>query len=214
MHPLPAQRQGHESGLSPLRRHELDPDPVAQFQAWVREAAADGGRTDAVTLATADSAGRPSARMVLLRGLEERDLRFYTGYESRKAEDLAANPAAALVWYWPPQGRQVRVEGRVDRLPPAESDAYFATRPLESQLGAWASEQSTVIAGRAALDRAFSAARDRYADGAVPRPERWGGYRLAPATFEFWQHGDHRLHDRFRYVPDEARGWRIDRLAP
>jgi pyridoxamine 5'-phosphate oxidase len=215
VHALPAQRQGDQGRLSALRRHDLDPDPVRQFQAWFREAAAGpDGSPEPVALATADAAGRPAARMVLLRGVAEGDLRFYTGYTSRKADELAANPAAALLWHWTPHGRQVRVEGRVERLPEPESDAYFASRPRESRLGAWASEQSAVLPDRATLEAAFGEAGQRFPGELVPRPGRWGGYRLRPGRWEFWQHGDHRLHDRFRYAPDGAGGWRIDRLAP
>ena len=214
MHPLPAQRQGRQGRLSALRRHDLDADPLRQFQAWFREAAAGGATAEPVALATADADGRPAARMVLLRGLEHGDLRFYTGYGSRKADELAANPAAALLWHWAPHGRQGRVEGRVERLTPAESDAYFAARPRESRLGAWASEQSAVLPDRATLEAAFAAAGRRFPGEHVPRPDRWGGYRLRPDAFEFWQHGEHRLHDRFRYAPDGAGGWRVDRLAP
>ena len=169
---------------------------------------------EAVALATATPDGRPSARMVLLRGAGPDGFRFYTGYGSRKAGELAANPAAALLWHWQGLGRQIRVEGRVSMLDAAVSDEYFASRPRDSRLGAWASEQGRVLAGRAELDAALESVRDRFGDGPVPRPERWGGYLLAPEAYEFWQHGEHRLHDRFRYLPDGSGGWRIERLAP
>ncbi|MGN6380043.1 MAG: pyridoxamine 5'-phosphate oxidase [Gaiellales bacterium] len=207
-------RRQSEPALSPLRRADLLPDPTRQFRAWFDEAREAGVPTpEAVALGTASAGGRPSVRMVLLRGADERGFRFYTGYESRKGAELAANPVAALCFHWQAVGRQVRVEGRVERLDPADSDAYFASRPLDSRLGAWASDQSTAIPTRAALDEAMAAAGERFADGQVPRPSRWGGFLLAPDAFEFWQHGDHRLHDRFRYTPG-AGGWVIERLAP
>jgi pyridoxamine 5'-phosphate oxidase len=215
VHSLPAKRQGHEGNLSPLRRADLLPDPILQFGVWFAEASEAGVPTpEAMALATADGEGSPSARMVLLRGVDERGFQFFTGYGSRKGAELAANPAAALLWHWQPVGRQVRVEGRAERLQEVDSDAYFRTRPPESQLGAWASDQSAVISSRAELDRALEAARERFAQGPVPRPARWGGYRLVPHTLEFWQHANHRLHDRFRYTPEPGGGWRIDRLAP
>lgn len=167
---------------------------------------------EGVALATAGADGWPSVRMVLLRGFDDRGFRFFTGYESRKGAELAANPAAALCFYWQPLGRQVRVEGRVEQLPAAESDAYFESRPLDSRLGTWASDQSTVLPNRAALDEALAAARERFGED-VPRPSRWGGFRLAPERIEFWQHGEHRLHDRFRYTRGPG-GWLIERLAP
>jgi pyridoxamine 5'-phosphate oxidase len=216
VHALPAQRQGHEGHLTPnpLRRVDLDPDPVRQFDAWFVHASAAGVEApEAMALATADADGRPSLRMVLLRGHGPDGFRFYTGYESRKGRELEANPQAALLWHWAPLGRQVRAEGRVHVLSAPESDAYYDSRPADSRLGAWASDQSTVIASREVLDEAMAAARSRFAGGDPPRPARWGGFRLEPRAFEFWQHGPHRLHDRFRYTPDGG-GWRIERLAP
>jgi len=167
-----------------------------------------------MTLATLGGDGRPSARVVLLRRLDARGLVFHTNRRSRKAADLAASPHAALVLHWKATGRQVRVEGPVQLLPDDESDAYFADRPMDSRLAAWASPQSQPIAGREELDRLLEAARRRFQDGDVPRPPNWGGFLVVPETIEFWQHGPHRLHDRLRYTRRAAGDWAIDRLAP
>lgn len=196
-----------------LERAGLAADPVAQFGRWWSQAAAEVPLCEAMTLATVDGAGRPDARMVLLKGFDERGFRLFTNYESRKAEQLEAAGAAALVVYWREQDRQVRVRGPVERLPAAESDEYFASRPRESQLGAWASPQSRVLAGRAELDERLAAASERFAGGPVPRPEHWGGYLVRPDEVEFWQGQVGRLHDRFRYTRG-AGGWTITRLAP
>jgi pyridoxamine 5'-phosphate oxidase len=184
-----------------VRRNELDPDPLRQFAAWYEG-------NDPVALATATADGAPSARMVLLKGFDGRGFVFYTGYESRKGRELEANPRAALLFYWEDTGRQVRIEGAVARVGTGESDAYWASRPLGSRLSAAASEQSAPIAGRDELE-----ARVVSLVGEPPRPERWGGYRLAPEAYEFWQHRDDRLHDRFRYERDGG-AWRIERLQP
>ena len=200
--------------IQPLREEDLDPDPFRQFAAWFAGAVAAGvHEPEAMTLATASSDAAPSARMVLLRGHGRDGFVFFSNYESRKGGELDANPRAALVLYWAPLGRQIRIEGAVGRTSDAESDAYFASRHRGSQLGAWASAQSRPIPSRAALQAEVTDIEARYADGPVPRPPNWGGYRLTPAQFEFWQHADNRLHDRFRYLPD-APGWRIVRLAP
>jgi pyridoxamine 5'-phosphate oxidase len=187
-----------------VRRDELAPDPLRQFAAWYEEA----GRNDAVALATATLDGAPSARMVLLKGFGADGFVFYTGYESRKGGELAENPRAALLFYWDGPGRQVRVEGRVDRVSAAENDAYWASRPLGSRLSAAASEQSAVVSSREELERRVAGLK-----GEPPRPERWGGYRLEPEAYELWQHRDDRLHDRFRYGR-AGDGWRIERLQP
>jgi pyridoxamine 5'-phosphate oxidase len=195
--------------------HELDPDPLAQFAAWFEAARAERvPAVEAGALGTATPDGAPSVRFVLLKGYDERGFVFYTGYESRKGHELEANPRAALTLYWQPLGRQVRLEGTVERVSEAESQAYFASRPLGSRLGAWASRQSEPIGSRAELDELLRDATARFADGEVPLPDAWGGYRLAPESYEFWEHQDDRLHDRVLYVPDGAGGWRKERLQP
>jgi pyridoxamine 5'-phosphate oxidase len=197
-----------------VREDDLDPDPLRQFQAWFA-AAADGGVEvpEAMALATATPDGRPSVRMVLLKGADEAGYAFHTNYESRKGGELAANPRAALLFHWRPLGRQVRVEGRVERLPAAASEAYFRTRPLNSRLAAWASPQSRPLADRAELDQRYADAAARFPGEDVPRPPHWGGFRLVPDAYEFWQHRGDRLHDRVRYEHDGG-AWRRFRLAP
>jgi pyridoxamine 5'-phosphate oxidase len=187
---------------------ELGPDPIAQFDAWYREAG-----TDVVCLATASGDGSPSARMVLLKGHGERGFDFYTNFDSAKGRDLAENPRAALVFHWLPE-RQVRVAGTVSRIDDDEAEAYWRNRPRASQLSAWASRQSEIIDSRAALEQQVEELERRFpAD--VPRPPFWGGYRLEPETIEFWHHRDDRLHDRLRYRrQDRASTWIRERLAP
>ncbi len=198
---------------SPLREEDLDPDPLRQLERWLEEARAAGeGLPEAMALATATRDGVPSARMVLLKEASARGLSFYTHYGSRKGRELAENPRAALVFHWHALGRQVRVEGRIERTDPAESDEYFRTRPLGSRLSAAVSPQSEVVGRREELERAAEELRRRCGED-VPRPEPWGGYRCVPESWEFWQHRADRLHDRFLYTP-AGRGWRIRRLAP
>ena len=199
-----------------MRRSDLDPDPLRQFERWFDEARAAGIRVpEATALATANVAGAPSARMVLLKGADHRGFVFYTGYESRKARELAENPQAALLFHWPdPAGRQVRVEGTVARVAADEADAYFATRPAASRLSAWASPQSEPIPDRATLERSVDAERAHFKGSDIPRPPAWGGFRLVPSSFEFWEHRDDRLHDRFRYRRRQPGDWLIERLAP
>ena len=196
----------------PLDESDLDPEPLRQFAAWFEEAGAAGMRApEAMALATATADGRPSVRMVLLKGFDERGFVFFTGYESRKGGELTANPRAALLFYWDPLGRQVRIEGPVERVAETESDAYFASRPRGAQISASVSPQSRVVESRASLEAA--AARLEARGGELPRPPAWGGFRLAPETYEFWQHRSNRLHDRLRYRHEGAR-WKIERLAP
>ena len=194
---------------------DLLPDPMAQFRRWLDEARAAGvALPEAMTLATAGADRLPSARMVLLKGAEEDGFRFFTNTESRKGRELAENPHAALVFHWTQEPRrQVTVAGPVEPLPRAESEAYFRTRPLGSRLGAWASRQTTVIPGRAALDRAFAAAEAEHGED-PPLPPWWGGYLLVPARLEFWQNRPDRLHDRFRYTREAGGAWIVERLAP
>jgi pyridoxamine 5'-phosphate oxidase len=191
---------------------DLDPDPLRQFARWFEDAAGAVDVPEATALATAAPDGRPSVRMVLLKSADERGFAFFTNYESRKGRELAQNPHAALLFHWRPLGRQVRVEGGVQRVEAAESQAYFRTRPLGSRLAAWASPQSRPLADRAELDRLYADAAERFGDD-VPLPPPWGGFRLVPDVYEFWQHGDDRLHDRVRYER-EATGWSKVRLAP
>jgi pyridoxamine 5'-phosphate oxidase len=192
---------------------ELSPDPFRQLGAWLEEATGAGLREPtAMALATVGATGTPSVRMVLLRGWDEEGFRFFTNYESQKGLDLEANPMASLLFYWDPLQRQVRIDGEVSRLDSQESDAYFATRPRESQLGAWASAQSRPLADRQTLLQAVADAARCFPEE-VRRPPWWGGFRLLPVRFEFWMAGANRLHDRFRYEPTED-GWTITRLSP
>jgi pyridoxamine 5'-phosphate oxidase len=206
-------REYHRAALD---ESAVDRDPMLQFERWLDEAMrAELPEPTAMALATADAAGRPSARIVLLKGLAGGAFTFFTNYDSRKGGDLAARPDAALLFHWIELERQVRVEGRVGKVDDGESDAYFASRPLGSRLGAWASPQSRVIPGRAWLENEFDAVRQRLGDRtALPRPAHWGGYRLVPDSLEFWQGRASRLHDRVRYRRDDDGCWRVERLAP
>jgi pyridoxamine 5'-phosphate oxidase len=198
-----------------LREEDVDPDPIRQFAAWFGEAlASQVVEVNAMALATATPEGHPSVRMVLLRGFDERGFSFFTNYESRKARELEDNPRAALVMFWHELERQVRIEGRVERVSPEESDRYFRGRPAGSRLGAWASPQSRVIASREALQATYAELESRHADGEIPRPLYWGGYRVIPDSIEFWQGRPNRLHDRLLYTRRPDGRWLIERLAP
>jgi pyridoxamine 5'-phosphate oxidase len=194
---------------------EVERNPLAQFKRWYEEAVAAGVQLpEAMTLATATPDGAPSARMVLLKGVDERGFVFFTNYESHKGRELAANPRAALVFHWPQTPRrQVSVSGSVEPLPAEESAEYFRTRPFGSRIGAWASRQSELIAGRDELERAFAELEGEHAEGEVPRPPWWGGYVLRPNSVEFWQNRPNRLHDRLRYRRS-GEDWIIERLSP
>ncbi|WP_425552205.1 pyridoxamine 5'-phosphate oxidase [Kribbella koreensis] len=202
-------------GLGELLEEQVDADPLKQFGVWLAQAA-DAGlhEPNAMVLATVDQDGRPSARTVLLKGLDERGFVFYTNQQSRKADDLAVNPACALVFPWHAMERQVRVEGTATKLPTDEVDAYFASRPRGSQLGAWASQQSQPVESREELDLQYESYERQWPEGTeISTPYFWGGYRIAPATIEFWQGRTGRLHDRLQYKRTEA-SWHLQRLQP
>jgi pyridoxamine 5'-phosphate oxidase len=190
-------------------------DPIRQFQLWFNEAlAAEVPEPNAMTLATATANGKPSARIVLLKSYDHRGFTFHTNYESRKGRELSDNPYAALVFFWGPLERQVRIEGHVERTSADDSDSYFQMRPLDARIGAWASRQSEVLPDRDALEARMRELEEHYADRDIPRPPHWGGFRVRPETFEFWQGRPGRLHDRIRYRKSADGGWLVDRLAP
>ena len=198
-----------------LDRADLQPDPYGQFDAWMREAIeTELLEPNAMSLATVAPGGAPSLRVVLLKGFDARGFVFYTNYHSNKSRDIAANPAVALLFSWLPLERQVSVTGRAEKISAAESLRYFLSRPRDSQLGAWASRQSEVITTRSLLETKFAEMKRKFLSGEVPLPDFWGGYRVTPATFEFWQGRPSRLHDRFRYARQPDDSWNIERLMP
>lgn len=198
-----------------LSRDDLKQNPVEQFGQWLQEVV-EAGLSDpsCMCLATADASGQPSQRIVLLKGYDDRGFAFYTNLESHKAKDMAANPLVSLLFPWQSLERQVIVYGRVEKLTWKEADAYFHKRPRESQLAAWASHQSETIESRQQLEQKFEEAKERYADGDVPLPDYWGGYRVVHEAVEFWQGRANRLHDRFIYRRQDESGWKVERLAP
>jgi pyridoxamine 5'-phosphate oxidase len=235
---MPLANLRREYNLTGLRRKDLEADPILQFKRWFEQARGvrASGRVrsffvrlykrlllmggaelldlNAMTLATADKEGRPSARIVLLKAVDDRGFVFYTNYESRKGQELAENPQAALVFYWSDQERQVCVAGEVSKLPPAESDSYWRSRPRGSNLGALASQQSAVVRDRAALEAKWKELEAQYPGEDLPRPPFWGGYLLSPRRIEFWQGRPNRLHDRFRYTRQADKTWVVERLSP
>jgi len=197
-----------------LDETSVDADPIRQFEAWFKQALdARLPEPNTMTLATVDARGYPSARIVLIKGVDERGFVFFTNYESRKGQDLAANPHASLLFYWIELERQVRIEGTVVKTSAEESDAYFNSRPLGSRVGAWASDQSRPLASRALLEAREQSFSERFGEN-PPRPPHWGGYRLVPETIEFWQGRPSRLHDRILYTRQSTGAWRISRLSP
>jgi pyridoxamine 5'-phosphate oxidase len=198
-----------------LSEEDVLTDPIRQFEKWFQQAlAANLPEPNAMTLATATADGQPSARVVLLKAFDASGFTFFTNYESRKGREIGDNPCAALLFFWPELQRQVRVEGTVERMSEADSDAYFRSRPLGSRLSAWASRQSEVIPNREVLEDRVRATMERFPDGETPRPPNWGGYRLHPLSIEFWQGRPDRLHDRLRYRRTESNEWHLERLSP
>lgn len=205
----------HEYDAHGLRRADLHSDPFKQFGAWFAAAlAADIRDVNAMNLATATPDGKPSVRIVLLKAFDDRGFTFFTNYDSEKGKQLEANPNAALNFFWPKLERQIRISGSVERTSREDSAAYFHSRPPGSRLGAWVSKQSEVIDSRQILDARLEQMEERFADGEIPLPPHWGGYRLKPDQIEFWQGRPNRLHDRFRYSRQADGAWQIDRLAP
>lgn len=201
--------------LAGLDRNDIDRNPIIQFGVWFEQAvAAQILEPNAMTLATATSDGKPSARIVLLKGFDERGFVFYTNYHSQKGRELLANQWAALVFWWGELERQIRIEGKVEKVSGEESDEYFYSRPHNSQLGAWASDQSQVIPSREVLDQKLTQLSEQYQQTTIPRPPHWGGFRVIPESIEFWQGRPNRLHDRLVYRLTEAETWQIERLSP
>jgi pyridoxamine 5'-phosphate oxidase len=203
-----------EYTLGGIRRKDLDPDPIRQFQKWFQQAVEVVPEANAMVLATADREGKPSVRVILLKGIDERGFSFFTNYQSRKSRELAENPHAAIAFYWAALERQVSITGAVSRLSRQESEEYFKSRPRGNRLGAWASKQSQVIANRAELEERMKAVETRFPGDDIPIPDNWGGYLLVPSAIDFWQGRPNRLHDRFCYTKEASGHWRLDRLSP
>ncbi len=204
-----------EYRTQPLRRRDLDSNPYQQFNRWFEEALEiEAMGANAMSIATVSPEGHPSLRTVLLKYYDETGFVFYTNLESRKAGEIGKNPQVALLFYWHELHRQVKIHGRAEKITAAENLRYFMRRPLDSQLGAWVSKQSSIISSRAILENTFAEMKQKFADGKVPLPSFWGGYRVAPASMEFWQGRESRLHDRFVYSRSDQNEWHIDRLAP
>jgi pyridoxamine 5'-phosphate oxidase len=213
--PLDLAALRHDYEAHGLRRADLDPDPIKQFEKWFGEAAAADIRdVNAMSLATATEDGIPFVRIVLLKAVSERGFVFFTNYQSDKGKQIEENPRAALNIFWAQLERQIRISGPVEKTSREESEEYFHARPVGSQLGAWASAQSEVIEHRAMLEAELAAVTKRFAGGTIPLPPHWGGYRVVPEMIEFWQGRTNRLHDRFRYVRQRDGGWLIERLSP
>ncbi len=212
---MPSITGRHDYEKASLDESAVAADPIAQFRAWFDQATAGGlPEPNAVTVSTASPEGRPSSRVVLMRGFDERGFVFYTNYRSRKGREIESNPFAAMCFFWQPMERQVRVEGRVERTTEAESDDYFRSRPTGSKLGAWVSNQSGVVPSRETLEAEMDAIQARFPGEDVPRPPHWGGFRVVPEAVEFWQGRRSRLHDRLVYRRSDDGGWRVERLAP
>lgn len=212
---MPSIDERHDYDKASLDEAEVATDPFRQFQRWFDHATAEGvAEPNAMIVATASAQGRPSARVVLMRGFDDRGFTFFTNYQSRKGDEIAANPFASAVFFWQPLERQVRVEGAVVRVSAAESDAYFEGRPGGSKLGAWASRQSSVVAGREVLEAEMEGLKARFPGEEIPRPPHWGGYRIVPDAVEFWQGRQSRLHDRIVYRRSPEAAWRVERLSP
>ena len=198
----------------PLHRRDLNPDPLVQFDHWFQQAEqTELMDANAMSVSTVDSQGQPSVRMVLLKYYGQTGFVFYTNLGSRKASEIATNPQVALLFYWPELHRQVKILGRAERTSVADDARYFLSRPRDSQLGAWVSRQSSVVSTRSLLENKYAEMKQRFANGEVPLPSFWGGYRVSPASIEFWQGRESRLHDRFRYTPTDQ-AWEVNRLAP
>lgn len=214
MHKKRSHTDPGDFSYSGLEEESMNPDPVKQFSLWFNTAGKSGiEQPEAMFLATASKKGIPSGRMVLLKEFDAKGFVFFTNYNSRKGEIIAENPVAAITFYWKELDRQVRITGKVHRVSAAESDRYFDSRPLESRIGAVISPQSTVIPGRAYLDDKYNETRKMIAGKELKRPKQWGGFRIKPSVFEFWQEGSHRLHDRIQYRKEKGR-WIMERLAP